>query len=158
MQPIGISRWGTAQGGEEVQSSPQKVAGSLPDSAQLAPGIQGWLDVRPSVDPRHLFNILTPHPQGTRSGRAHTRQRFGGTEPTVFLEAESGRSEAPGPPVGAAVPSGGRGPAPASASPAVAHESSPLTALSRTHVLGPQTPTVALSLPLASPGGRAPTW
>lgn len=43
MQPIGISRRGTVQGGEEVQSSPQKVAGSLPDSAQLAPGIQGWL-------------------------------------------------------------------------------------------------------------------
>lgn len=40
MQPVGVSGRGIARRGEEVRSSPQKVAGSLPDSAQLAPRMQ----------------------------------------------------------------------------------------------------------------------
>lgn len=50
-------------------------------------------------------------------------------------------------------------PALASTTPAVAHtSSSPLKALSPTHTLGQQAPTVVISIPLALPGGQAPSW
>lgn len=46
--------------------SRRKVAGSHPDSARLTTGMQGWLDVRPSVNARHLFNrsALSTHRGG----------------------------------------------------------------------------------------------
>ena len=122
MQPIGISRRGTAQGGEEVQSSPQKVAGSLPDSAQLAPGIQGWLDVRPSVDPRHLFNRSSLHTHREQGrGELTPGKGLGALNPQCSWRLRAGGQRARVHQWELLCLPGAGGPAPASASPAVAH-------------------------------------